>query len=154
MLFRSGRDETRLGDVQESTRSQSRAQVNPGRDTVKYSDPSRLNHQKGSNTVDNTTGNVQNTMDARPTAANPKFPPLRRAALHFLALLLRAQTARVYNASRAPSLGIVLPSASEMKRAETVLGYVSVTDEDSVVRVMAREATELLQQLRNALLGL
>ncbi|EJD01651.1 uncharacterized protein FOMMEDRAFT_126746, partial [Fomitiporia mediterranea MF3/22] len=35
------------------------------------------------------------TMDTRPTVSNPKFPPLRRAALHFLLLLIRGLTSRV-----------------------------------------------------------
>ena len=41
-----------------------------------------------------------------------------------------------------------------MKRLTSVLGYVAVTYSDEVVRIMAREAIEQLQQLRNAMAGL
>ena len=90
------------------------------------------------------------TMDNHPTVANSKFPPLRRAALHFLALLIRGCTSRVYDVG---STGMLIPGAY-ITRARTTLGYVASTDEDAVVRVMAREAREGLGQLSNALLGL
>lgn len=90
------------------------------------------------------------TMDSHPTVANSKFPPLRRAALHFLALLIRACTSRVYDIG---STGMLIPIAY-ITRARTTLGYVGSTDEDAVVRVMAREAREGLGQLSSALLGL
>ncbi|KAH8118805.1 hypothetical protein DFH11DRAFT_1569390 [Phellopilus nigrolimitatus] len=94
------------------------------------------------------------TMDAAPTAADPKFPPLRRAALHFLSLLLRSLTARVYeDGGEGFAFGSDV-SVSSMKRGTTVLGYISVTDEDDVVRVMAREAAEQVDQLRRAAAGL
>ena len=90
------------------------------------------------------------TMDTHPTVANPKFPPLRRAALHFLALLIRECTTRVYDTSFTE-----LPiSDAYVTRARTTLGYIAVTDEDIVVRAMAREAREGLGQLSNALVGL
>jgi len=90
------------------------------------------------------------TMDSHPTVANSKFPPLRRAALHFLALLIRECTSRVYDTG---PTGILIPGV-DLTRARTTLGYVVVTDEDAVVRVMAREAGEGLGQLSNALVGL
>ncbi|KAF9782746.1 hypothetical protein BJ322DRAFT_1072320 [Thelephora terrestris] len=90
------------------------------------------------------------TMDAEPTVANSKFPPLRRAALHFLALLVRASILRVYDVG---PTGMLIPDAY-LERASTTLGYVSSTDEDTVVRVMAREAGEELAQLSSALVGL
>lgn len=90
------------------------------------------------------------TMDTHPTAADSKFPPLRRAALHFLALLIRACISRVYDMG---STGMLIPDA-HITRARTTLGYVTSTDEDVVVRVMAREARDGLGQLSNALLGL
>ena len=90
------------------------------------------------------------TMDNHPTLANSKFPPLRRAALHFLALLIRACISRVYDMG---STGMLIPNVY-ITRARTTLGYVASTDEDAVVRVMAREAGEGLEQLSNALLGL
>ena len=90
------------------------------------------------------------TMDNHPMLANPKFPPLRRAALHFLTLLIRACISRVYDMG---STGMLIPN-THITRARTTLGYVASTDEDAVVRVMAREAREELGQLSNALLGL
>jgi hypothetical protein len=48
---------------------------------------------------------------------------------------------------------MLIPDAY-LGRARTTLGYVSSTDEDTVVRVMAREAGEELAQLSNALVGL
>ena len=90
------------------------------------------------------------TMDSHPTLVNSKFPPLRRAALHFLALLIRACVSRVYDMG---PTGMLIPDVYAT-RARTTLGYVASTDEDAVVRVMSREAREGLGQLSNALLGL
>ncbi|KAI0368111.1 hypothetical protein BV20DRAFT_1045207 [Pilatotrama ljubarskyi] len=91
------------------------------------------------------------TMDSQPTSANTKFPPLRRAALHFLSLLVRACTARVYETGR--THGLLLPP-DLLKRAKTTLGYIGATDADDVVRVMARETLEGLDQLAEAIVGL
>lgn len=90
------------------------------------------------------------TMDSQPTSTNSKFPPLRRAALHFLALLLREMTTRVYESTFSNSMF----TSSLMKRSKTTLAYVSSTDEDVVVRVMARETGEGLEQLERAMIGL
>ena len=88
------------------------------------------------------------TMDALPTSTNPKFPPLRRAALHFLTLLLRSITSRVYeNSSGGINEAVSLLHGGTLKRMTTVLGYVVVTDRDEVVRVMAREVLEVLEGL-------
>ncbi|KAL5507792.1 hypothetical protein ACEPAH_5410 [Sanghuangporus vaninii] len=151
-----GRDETRLSDVEGGIRPQIRSEVSPELATVKDRNEFRMTAQKRSKSEvgDDADAEIGNTMDARPTTANSKFPPLRRAALHFLSLLLRAHATQVHEGDHAPGRGIVVPSGPEMKRAETVLVYVSMTDEDRVVRVMAREAAEFLQQLRKALLGL
>lgn len=89
------------------------------------------------------------TMDSHPTLVNSKFPPLRRAALHFLAILIRACISRVYYMG---STGMLIPDVY-IARARTTLGYVASTDEDAVVKIMAREAREELGQLSNALLG-
>lgn len=90
------------------------------------------------------------TMDSEPTSTNTKLPPLRRAALHFLSLLIRACTTQIYESTGGHHS--VLP-ASFVKRAKNTLGYVAATDEDAVVRVMARETNEGLEQLANALMG-
>ncbi|KAF8639852.1 hypothetical protein AX17_001107 [Amanita inopinata Kibby_2008] len=89
------------------------------------------------------------TMDSQPTSVNSKFPPLRRAALHFLSLLIRSMTQELYE----KSASLHVPG-SLLRRAKTTLAYVSFTDEDAVVRVMAREAGDSLQQLQQAILGL
>ncbi|KAI0638028.1 hypothetical protein C8Q77DRAFT_405922 [Trametes polyzona] len=91
------------------------------------------------------------TMDSEPTSVNTKFPPLRRAALHFLSLLTQACTARVYETGSADQL--LLPPEL-LKRAKTTLGYIAATDADDVVRVMARETFEGLDQLAEAIVGL
>ncbi|KAL7282291.1 hypothetical protein ACG7TL_003761 [Trametes sanguinea] len=91
------------------------------------------------------------TMDAQPTSTNSKFPPLRRAALHFLSILANACTARIYETGHAD--GFLFPPGL-LKRAKTTLGYIAATDADDVVRVMARETMEALDQLAEAVLGL
>jgi len=94
---------------------------------------------------------VERTMDSNPTDANPKYPPLRRAALHFLALLVRSTTARIYDLDDDGAFG--LPDAL-MTKGSTVLNYVAATDRDEVVRVMARETAEEMDELRNAIYGI
>lgn len=89
-------------------------------------------------------------MDTRPTLVDSKQPSLRRAALHFLALLLKTSTAHIYDSTyQGYRLSMV-----QTKRARTTLGYVASTDEDGIVRVMAREAIEGLDQLDEAVMGL
>ncbi|THH29131.1 hypothetical protein EUX98_g5057 [Antrodiella citrinella] len=91
------------------------------------------------------------TMDSQPTIANSKFPPLRRAALHFMSLLTRAFTSQILESS---SLATYTIPDTTLKRARTTLGYVAVMDEDSIVRVMAGEALEGVDRLSGALIGL
>jgi len=90
------------------------------------------------------------TMDNTPTAKNSKFPPLRRAALHFLGLLVR-EAARYSCESFSKT---ALLSQTVIQRARVTLAYISSTDVDSVVRVMAREVHEGLEELLKARLGL
>jgi len=45
-------------------------------------------------------------------------------------------------------------SGSQIKRIKVTLAYVGSTDKDNVVRVMAREAIEGLDQLSEAIMGL
>ncbi|KAI0772085.1 hypothetical protein BD413DRAFT_52804 [Trametes elegans] len=90
------------------------------------------------------------TMDSQPASADTKFAPFRRAALHFLALLTQACTRRVYETGCAD--GVLFPPGL-LKRAKTTLGYVAATDADDVVRVMAREAGDGLDQLAEAIVG-
>ncbi|KAF9495681.1 hypothetical protein BDN71DRAFT_1488817 [Pleurotus eryngii] len=88
----------------------------------------------------------RDTMDDQPTSTNTKFPPLRRAALHFLAILARATTKLVYDGvlERQP-----FPSRL-IQRAKTTLAYVASVDKDNIARVMAREAGEYVAQLEQA----
>ena len=90
------------------------------------------------------------TMDSDPTSKNPKFPPLRRAAIHFLSSLIQAATKQLYDQ---PGTGIsVMFPRRLLDRLKVILGYISSSDADNVVRVMAREATEGLKQLQQAVL--
>ena len=89
------------------------------------------------------------SMDSDPTTADAKFPPFRRASLHFLGVLVRAYTRRAYDSS---SSGI--SGEFPVRRATATLGYVVTTDADAVVRVMAREVVEAVHTLERALVGL
>ena len=140
--------------------------TSPPKTTTKPSEPSQDDQERGNGPGNTKEGGWERdeqggvteppsqppppTMDTHPAVANSKFPPLRRAALHFLALLIRECTTRVYDTGFA---GMLIPDAY-LVRARTTLGYVAVTDGDAVVRVMAREAREGLEQLSNALVGL
>lgn len=89
----------------------------------------------------------ETTMDDSPAANDAKLPPFRRASLHFLALLARAYTRQAYeDPRRATSL-----STFPMERVETTLGYIAATDADDMVRVMAREVIDALQEIKRAL---
>lgn len=77
---------------------------------------------------------------------DPKCPPLRRAALHLLALLIRATAKAIDDGN------VILPfSVAFIKRAHITLGYVAATDDDGVVRVMAREVNEELSSFEEYL---
>ncbi|KZW04209.1 hypothetical protein EXIGLDRAFT_716206 [Exidia glandulosa HHB12029] len=87
------------------------------------------------------------TLDDDPTSTHAKHPPLRRAAAHFLSLLVRTQIAQAYE-------GLAVRVDDELlKRGRVVLGYVAATDADGVVRAMCREAGEMIEQLFRARLG-
>ncbi|RDB22555.1 RNA polymerase II assembly factor RTP1 [Hypsizygus marmoreus] len=105
---------------------------------------------KPRSTLQETSESPPPTMDSEPTSANPKFPPLRRAALHFLALLIRETTKQAYDSS----FGRSIFSEAFLRRVKTTLSYIASTDEDAVVRVMAREAGEGLDEMRRAMMNL
>lgn len=105
-------------------------------------------------TGENDEASIHPSMDTHPTSTNSKFPPLRRAALHFLARLIRSVTSRVYDSSNnGSSEADMFIQGRLLQRATTLLGYVAVTDGDGVVRVLAREVVENLEGLKRAILG-
>ncbi|KAG2128313.1 uncharacterized protein EDB93DRAFT_1109074 [Suillus bovinus] len=111
-------------------------------------------------------------LDISPLTASSKVPALRRAALHFLALLVRLLTQEAYERGGGSWSGVQIrgisggqkgaymsyeggPLSQEfMRRACTVLEYLAAVDEDTIVRVMAREVREGLDGLEKALVGL
>ncbi|KAG1820217.1 uncharacterized protein BJ212DRAFT_1338684 [Suillus subaureus] len=111
-------------------------------------------------------------LDISPLSPSSKVPALRRAALHFLALLMRVLTQEAYERGGGSWSGVRIkgiyggqigtyasydgePLPREfMRRARTVLEYIAAVDEDTVVRVMAREVGEGLEGLEKALVGL
>lgn len=88
-------------------------------------------------------------LDSKPTAVDPKLPPLRRAALHFWTTLLNELTRATYDGAMVGRLPVTL-----LERAKVTLGYIASSDEDGIVRVMAREANEAIGQLNKATLGI
>ncbi|TFK75938.1 hypothetical protein BDN72DRAFT_891803 [Pluteus cervinus] len=90
------------------------------------------------------------TMDTEPTFAESKFPPLRRAAIRFLSLVVKDTTQALYDDFCDPS---ILPQPM-VERAKTTLGYLTYADDDQMIRVMAREALEMFEHLQTAQLGL
>ncbi|KAG7449381.1 uncharacterized protein BT62DRAFT_964531, partial [Guyanagaster necrorhizus] len=94
-------------------------------------------------------GDREKSMDENPTKADSKFPPMRRAAVRFLGVLVREATKSVYNDE---DIGYErrIWQADVLRRAKVTLGYLSATDGDGVVRVMAREVGEQLEHLEEA----
>ncbi|KAG7096988.1 hypothetical protein E1B28_004383 [Marasmius oreades] len=88
------------------------------------------------------------TIEDEPTSKNSKFPGLRRAALHFMSLLLKGTIENIYDTSFRRSIY----SEDLIRRTKLILSYISDTDADVVVRVMAREALELSKQLEYAII--
>ncbi|KIJ70504.1 hypothetical protein HYDPIDRAFT_143972 [Hydnomerulius pinastri MD-312] len=99
--------------------------------------------------TDTETPKDKEALDSKPTAVDSKLPPLRRAALHFWTLLLQQLTQAVYDGA-----AVEMPTTPLLKRAKVTLGYITSTDEDGIVRVMAREANEAVDQLNKAMLGI
>ncbi|KAI0702915.1 hypothetical protein BC835DRAFT_1263578 [Cytidiella melzeri] len=91
--------------------------------------------------------------DFKPTTNDPKIPILRRSALHLLVLLTRACVSQLDGSVGSARVLYALPGEL-MRRAKSTVSYVAATDEDGVVRVMARETREELDALAEAMLGL
>lgn len=89
-------------------------------------------------------------LNDKPTGNDTKVASLRRSALHFISLMLRGAIEHAYDASM--SLAIISPSVAQ--RLGVTLRYVAATDSDQVAKVQAREAIELLDQMKEAQLGL
>lgn len=113
--------------------------------------------------------------DQNPTTTISKIASFRRSAMHLFSQLFRAHIQLVYDeqaqfASKVlePEIkvnmggsidvgpkkmgGMIFPERV-MRRAKIILGYVAVTDEDGVCRVMAREARELVEQYEGAIVA-
>lgn len=84
-------------------------------------------------------------MNEDPISKSSKLPPLRRAALHFLQVLIKESTLLLYESPEQDAL----LSEAFLRRARITLGYLASTDPDQVVRVMAREAEEAARQLQS-----
>lgn len=93
-------------------------------------------------------------MENQPLSTNSKLPPLRRAALHFLVLLIRRTATQLDGIPIQEVQSALLLPGSLLKQANITLGYLISTDEDDVVRVVAREGKESLEQLQRTLLGI
>ncbi|KAF9483931.1 ARM repeat-containing protein [Pholiota conissans] len=92
------------------------------------------------------------TLDLNSTPRNSKITALRRAAIHFLSLLIRAATKLAYEETMINPAGIFVQSS--FRRMSATLDYISSTDDDNLVRIMARETKENLEELQKAALGL
>lgn len=80
--------------------------------------------------------------------ANPRYPPLKRAALHLLGRLVRSTIREVDDDNP------VIPFSTDfLRRARITLGYVASTDKDNVTRVMAREVRDDIASFELSLLG-
>jgi hypothetical protein len=105
--------------------------------------------QKSEPIVEGEVAHLQETMDSQPTSTDAKLPPLRRASLLFLTQLLHASTAGVFDSGHQSPL-----SGSQVRRMKTTLAFVASTDKDGVVRLMAREAMDGMDQLTEAMMRL
>jgi len=92
------------------------------------------------------------TMDSDPTLKDSKIPALRRSAIHFLGSYIREIIQLIYNDKHLDAK-IMIPMSLAQK-ASITLDYISSTDDDGRVRVMAKEVKEDLGDLQRALLGL
>ncbi|KIM46218.1 hypothetical protein M413DRAFT_426519 [Hebeloma cylindrosporum] len=88
-------------------------------------------------------------LESNTLLTNPRS--LSRAALHFLSILISASTKLVYEES---TINPIFFPRDMFRRLSITVGYISSTDEDDVVRVMARETRENLEQLQRAVFGL
>jgi hypothetical protein len=95
-------------------------------------------------------GAEEPNIDSHPTSTNSKFPPLRRAALHLFNLIVRESAQLMYNQVIS---SLPLPD-NTLKRAKITFAYIASVADDRVMKVMAREGGELIEQLQQAAIGL
>lgn len=114
--------------------------------------PTNLTGEKSELSEDSEPIDAPQTMDSKPTSKNSKFPPLRRAAIHFLSLLIQAATRQLYD-QLGTDVSVIFPRVL-FDQVRVTLGYISCSDADNVVRLMARDTIEGLKQLQQAILGI
>ena len=90
------------------------------------------------------------TMDSKPTVSNSKLPPLRRAALYFLSLLFKSYGEQTFENGLHTSYML---SLALLDRTKHTVAYLAIADEDSVVRVMAKELVDTIEELYQIMLS-
>lgn len=88
--------------------------------------------------------------DANPIGINPKLSPLRRSSIHLLGAII-LQFLRSMRESHGGGIGL---DGFPVKRAASVLRYLSVHDSDAVVNEMAMEVANLISEAGRVRLGL
>lgn len=92
--------------------------------------------------------------DANPVGINSKLSPLRRSAIHLLGAII-LQFLRTVHGGHGGGVGDAIGlDGFPVRRAATVLRYLSVHDADAVVNTMAMEVVALLGEVARARLGL
>jgi hypothetical protein len=90
---------------------------------------------------------ISEATDLQPTSNDSKLPPLRRAALHVVHVVLRASLEQVDESL------VVIRNAATVKRTKVTLEYIAFSDEDAVVRVMAKEAIGAINDFSRSFVG-
>ncbi|EIN10764.1 hypothetical protein PUNSTDRAFT_112574 [Punctularia strigosozonata HHB-11173 SS5] len=90
---------------------------------------------------------ITEAMDLEPTSGLSKLPPLRRAAVHLCHVVLRASLVHGDDSL------VTMLDLSTVRRLRITLTYTASTDEDAVVRMMANEALDAINQFQRSLLG-
>lgn len=88
------------------------------------------------------------SLDSQPMTTTSKIPPLRRAAIHFLTVLVQNTISHICESTSHP-----LIAGATIRRAKITLSYLAATDHDSVVRVMSRECGDKLEELQKIAIG-
>ena len=120
----------------------------PGR--VAASTPNKDTQESMGPVKDNGNENpgAEPTGDNDHLTANPRHPPLKRAAIHLLGRLVQSTLRELDDEAH-----VVPFSANFLTRARITLGYVASTDQDNVTRAMAREVRDEITAFESRLLG-